>query len=141
MIDYPIIPSHPRGGKSPRLKPIFFSSMLILLALLFVVLSSNLYKPFLVLFASMARKKVTAEKETAAKEQAATEAEQCEDVIEAPAVRGDKCISSNVSVVNDNGAVKFPCPSCGKYTIVRCSNCRKIVTKYKCPVCGFEGPN
>jgi predicted RNA-binding Zn-ribbon protein involved in translation (DUF1610 family) len=57
------------------------------------------------------------------------------------AVRGAKCISSNVSIVNDEGAVSFPCPNCGKYTIVRCSNCRKIVAKYKCPVCGFEGPN
>jgi predicted RNA-binding Zn-ribbon protein involved in translation (DUF1610 family) len=57
------------------------------------------------------------------------------------AIRGDKCVSCNTSIVNDVGSVKFSCPNCGKYTIIRCSKCRKIVTKYKCPGCGFEGPN
>ena len=56
-------------------------------------------------------------------------------------IKGDKCASCNVSIVNDIAAVKFPCPNCGKYTVIRCSKCRKIVTKYKCPGCGFEGPN
>ncbi|MBN1792644.1 DUF1610 domain-containing protein [Candidatus Woesearchaeota archaeon] len=55
--------------------------------------------------------------------------------------KGDHCLSCNTSVVNESGAVKFMCPACGKYQIIRCSNCRKIVTKYKCPSCGFEGPN
>jgi hypothetical protein len=56
-------------------------------------------------------------------------------------IKGDKCISCNTNIVNDIAAVKFPCPNCGKYIIIRCSNCRKIVSKYKCPGCGFEGPN
>jgi len=64
-----------------------------------------------------------------------------EEKIPEPAIPGDKCISCNTSVVNDIGAAKFPCPKCGKYTIIRCSKCRKIVAKYKCPFCGFEGPN
>ena len=55
--------------------------------------------------------------------------------------KGDKCISCNTSTVNEKGAVKFMCPSCGQYQIIRCENCRKIVTKYKCPNCGFVGPN
>lgn len=57
------------------------------------------------------------------------------------AVASEKCTSCNVNIVNDQGAVKFPCPNCGKYTVIRCSKCRKIVAKYKCPNCGFEGPN
>jgi Zn-ribbon RNA-binding protein len=72
--------------------------------------------------------------------------EEAKSVVQMPdynakAVRGAKCISCNVSIVNDPGAVKFSCPSCGKYAVIRCSNCRKIVAKYKCPLCGFEGPN
>jgi Zn-ribbon RNA-binding protein len=55
--------------------------------------------------------------------------------------KGDKCTSCNTSVVNDQGSVKFNCPGCAKYMIVRCAKCRKIVTKYVCPGCGFEGPN
>ena len=77
---------------------------------------------------------------TKKKEEVAKEAEQ--DIsIAGPAVRGARCISCNTSVVNDAGSARFQCPNCGKYTIVRCSKCRKIVTKYKCPGCGFEGPN
>lgn len=53
----------------------------------------------------------------------------------------DKCLSCNTSVVNDKGAAKFACPSCGQYQVVRCAKCRKIVTKYVCPSCQFEGPN
>lgn len=64
-----------------------------------------------------------------------------EDKMPEQAMSGDKCTSCKTSVVNDTGAVRFPCPNCGKYTIIRCSNCKKIVTKYKCPNCGFEGPN
>ena len=52
-----------------------------------------------------------------------------------------KCVSCNTSVVNDNSSAKFACPNCGKYTILRCAKCRKTVAKYKCPVCGFAGPN
>ncbi len=51
------------------------------------------------------------------------------------------CISCEVKVTNMTGTAKFPCPDCGKYEIIRCSHCRKIVAKYKCPECEFEGPN
>lgn len=51
------------------------------------------------------------------------------------------CISCKKELANSEGNVKFQCPSCGKHTIVRCKNCREIVAKYKCPGCGFEGPN
>ena len=54
---------------------------------------------------------------------------------------GKKCSSCNVNTANDAGAVRFLCPNCGKYEIIRCSPCRKNVTKYKCPECQFEGPN
>lgn len=51
-----------------------------------------------------------------------------------------KCIScgKDISVVK-NSAI-FDCPKCDKGEIVRCGDCRKIATKYKCPECGFEGP-
>jgi hypothetical protein len=39
------------------------------------------------------------------------------------------------------GVVKFLCPKCSKPEIIRCKHCREIVAKYKCPECGFEGPN
>jgi predicted RNA-binding Zn-ribbon protein involved in translation (DUF1610 family) len=73
----------------------------------------------------------------------AVDAKMTEEMLEPSknAVRGAKCVSCNTSIVNDIGAVNFSCPNCGKYAIIRCSKCRKIVTKYKCPGCGFEGPN
>lgn len=37
--------------------------------------------------------------------------------------------------------VTFPCPNCGKANIVRTAHERSIAAKYKCPECGFEGPN
>ena len=52
-----------------------------------------------------------------------------------------KCITCKVSLVNNKGAVKFICPNCSKHEIARCGKCREIVAKYKCPECGFEGPN
>lgn len=52
-----------------------------------------------------------------------------------------KCLTCKVSLINNKGAVKFLCPNCGKYEITRCGKCREIVAKYKCPECGFEGPN
>ena len=52
-----------------------------------------------------------------------------------------RCISCNKEITNDKGAVRFLCPNCGKYEIVRCGKCRKISAKYVCPNCGFEGPN
>jgi len=52
-----------------------------------------------------------------------------------------KCISCKEKITNNSGATTFKCPNCGKYDIVRCGNCRKTVTKYVCPECGFTGPN
>jgi hypothetical protein len=51
------------------------------------------------------------------------------------------CSSCKVDIANDVGSVRFPCPGCGKTEIIRCSKCRKIVAQYKCPECGFVGPN
>ena len=52
-----------------------------------------------------------------------------------------KCTSCKVRVTSAHGAVKFPCPKCKKREIIRCKNCRETAAKYKCPECGFEGPN
>ena len=51
------------------------------------------------------------------------------------------CTSCNTPLANDTGATYFLCPNCGKYEIARCRKCREIVVKYKCPECGFIGPN
>lgn len=40
---------------------------------------------------------------------------------------------------NTPDVVKFECPKC-KAEIVRCSKCRSLSVKYKCPDCGFVGP-
>ena len=49
-----------------------------------------------------------------------------------------QCSSCKKEVTEDY--IKFKCPSCNKAEIVRCAKCRKMVVKYKCPECGFEGP-
>ena len=41
----------------------------------------------------------------------------------------------------DKGGVKFKCPACGKFEIIRCDSCRKLAAKYVCEKCGFSGPN
>jgi len=51
------------------------------------------------------------------------------------------CNSCKTRIANQPGSVVFPCPKCGKYQIVRCYRCRRAAVKYKCPECGFEGPN
>ncbi len=51
------------------------------------------------------------------------------------------CISCKKEISNSQGTVKFLCPNCSKYEIIRCQHCREIATKYKCPECGFYGPN
>ena len=51
------------------------------------------------------------------------------------------CSSCKVKVANDRGAVSFKCPGCNEYEIVRCTGCRSNAAKFKCPNCGFEGPN
>jgi len=50
------------------------------------------------------------------------------------------CSSCKKEIINEKGAVEFPCPNCGKTTIIRCEHCREVFAKYKCPNCGFEGP-
>lgn len=76
-----------------------------------------------------------------AKKKEETKEEQATQQTSTAVLKGDKCISCKVSIVNDTAATRFPCPNCGKHIIIRCSKCRKIVAKYKCPECGFEGPN
>jgi hypothetical protein len=49
-----------------------------------------------------------------------------------------RCSSCQKEVTDDY--VRFKCPNCGKEEIIRCMKCRKIVAKYKCKSCGFEGP-
>ena len=39
------------------------------------------------------------------------------------------------------GSVSFPCPNCGKTTISRSFNERRLATPYKCSGCQFVGPN
>ncbi|MBS3097684.1 DUF1610 domain-containing protein [Candidatus Woesearchaeota archaeon] len=51
------------------------------------------------------------------------------------------CSSCKQSIINVGGTTQFLCPNCSKTTIIRCKHCRKIVAKYKCHECGFEGPN
>jgi hypothetical protein len=51
------------------------------------------------------------------------------------------CTSCKTKITNLVGSTRFPCPNCGKSEIVRCVHCRKIAAKYKCPKCGFIGPN
>jgi len=51
------------------------------------------------------------------------------------------CNSTKRSVSNDQGSVQFPCPKCGKHTIVRSSEARKAGLKYTCPCGEFTGPN
>jgi len=51
------------------------------------------------------------------------------------------CTSCKSKINNIGGATSFKCPKCGKEEIIRCSQCRKIASKYKCIKCGFEGPN
>ncbi|MBN2423318.1 DUF1610 domain-containing protein [Candidatus Woesearchaeota archaeon] len=51
------------------------------------------------------------------------------------------CSSCKQRITNAKGTAVFMCPNCGKQQIIRCIDCRKTVVKYKCPECGFEGPN
>ncbi|MCX8146844.1 MAG: zinc finger domain-containing protein [Candidatus Woesearchaeota archaeon] len=51
------------------------------------------------------------------------------------------CVSCKRKITNKYGIARFMCPKCGKFEIIRCLNCREIVAKYTCPVCGFVGPN
>ncbi len=53
----------------------------------------------------------------------------------------EKCVSTGKEIANDSGSVKFKCPNCGEGIIIRSLSARRLATKYKCAVCGFEGPN
>jgi Zn-ribbon RNA-binding protein len=52
-----------------------------------------------------------------------------------------KCTSCNKNITNDGGSARFKCPNCSKQEMVRCKDCRVNAVRYKCPECGFEGPN
>jgi len=43
--------------------------------------------------------------------------------------------------MEEQGTVKFKCPGCLGYEIERTKHERRIAARYKCPKCGFEGPN
>lgn len=51
------------------------------------------------------------------------------------------CVSCKKNITNQKGSVQFQCPQCIKQTLVRCSHCRETAIRYKCPQCGFTGPN
>ena len=51
------------------------------------------------------------------------------------------CSSCKTRISNTKGTAIFPCPKCGKTKVIRCEDCRKRAIKYKCPECGFTGPN
>lgn len=43
--------------------------------------------------------------------------------------------------MNEIGNITFKCPQCGEGKIERSLHDRKVAAPYKCPKCGFEGPN
>ncbi len=51
-----------------------------------------------------------------------------------------RCTTCKENVIADEGWVKFLCPNCGEFLIVRCSKCRRLANPYRCEKCGFEGP-
>jgi len=51
------------------------------------------------------------------------------------------CQATKQRITNESGSVRFKCPQCGKYEIIRSLRARQIAAKYTCPECGFEGPN
>ena len=51
------------------------------------------------------------------------------------------CGATKRRIDNDQGAVVFLCPGCGKQEIARSAYARKNAIKYHCSACGFTGPN
>jgi predicted RNA-binding Zn-ribbon protein involved in translation (DUF1610 family) len=52
-----------------------------------------------------------------------------------------RCSSSKKPVSPDDvGTVRFLCPNCGNFTIVRSSQSRSLGNPYLCHNCGFKGP-
>jgi predicted RNA-binding Zn-ribbon protein involved in translation (DUF1610 family) len=39
------------------------------------------------------------------------------------------------------GTVRFLCPQCNEFEIIRIPQARKMAAPYACPKCGFTGPN
>jgi len=51
------------------------------------------------------------------------------------------CVSCKRNIANMKGTARLSCPQCLKSVIIRCAHCRAAAIKYKCPQCGFVGPN
>jgi hypothetical protein len=49
------------------------------------------------------------------------------------------CCQSQISP-DDLGVVKFNCPNCNEFPIVRCSKCRNLGNLFRCHNCNFTGP-
>lgn len=58
-----------------------------------------------------------------------------------PFPMAEQCISCKKRITNVKGTARFLCPGCSKHEITRCTSCRAIAAKYKCPSCSFSGPN
>ncbi|MHA1990442.1 MAG: zinc finger domain-containing protein [Candidatus Hodarchaeales archaeon] len=43
-------------------------------------------------------------------------------------------------VPEDVGTVRFDCPECNQFLIIRCGRCRNLGNQFKCHNCGFSGP-
>lgn len=50
-------------------------------------------------------------------------------------------LAEKAAITNTPGGVRFLCPQCGKYEIVRSRRERENAIRYTCPQCGFSGPN
>ena len=50
-----------------------------------------------------------------------------------------KCISCNDVISASGRGVEFKCPNCSEL-VVRCGRCRKLMVKWKCSKCAYEGP-
>ncbi|MBL7160205.1 MAG: DUF1610 domain-containing protein [Candidatus Aenigmarchaeota archaeon] len=51
-----------------------------------------------------------------------------------------KCTTCGMNLIGQEDFVKFECPKCGESVVIRCGQCRKLSTLYKCLKCEFEGP-
>jgi predicted RNA-binding Zn-ribbon protein involved in translation (DUF1610 family) len=48
--------------------------------------------------------------------------------------------SNKVIPPTDFGAIRFSCPNCGDFIIIRSSQDRNFGNRYVCHKCGFVGP-
>ncbi|MGA2783623.1 MAG: zinc finger domain-containing protein [Candidatus Bathyarchaeia archaeon] len=55
-------------------------------------------------------------------------------------IRMPTCSWCARTILPGEGAVKFPCPSCGEVTIWRCEKCRMFGRPYRCVKCGYSAP-